>query len=63
MLLRFQYKNRNQSSPLPSRGWDQGYNFGSIEAARLRWRAALDAGVNLIATDQYEDLADFMKRP
>jgi hypothetical protein len=26
-----------------------------------RWRAALDAGVNLIATDQYEDLAEFMK--
>jgi len=43
-------------------GWDKGYNFGSPEAARLRWRAAIDAGVNLIATDQYEDLAAFMKR-
>lgn len=39
------------------RGWDQGYNFGSREAASLRWRAAISAGVNLIATDQYEDLA------
>ncbi len=48
-------------TPATNRGWDQGYNFGSIEAARLRWRAALDAGVNLIATDQYEDLAAFMK--
>jgi hypothetical protein len=49
-------------SPAESHGWDQGYNFGSIEAARLRWRAALVAGVNLIATDQYEDLAEYMKR-
>ncbi len=49
-------------TPATNRGWDQGYNFGSIEAARLRWRAALDAGVNLIASDQYEDLAAFMKR-
>ncbi|HWE50266.1 MAG TPA: hypothetical protein VG273_10775 [Bryobacteraceae bacterium] len=44
-----------------SKGWDEGYNFGSIEAAKLRWRAALKAGVNLIATDQYEDLAQFMQ--
>ena len=38
-------------------GWLNGYNFGGIEAARIRWRAAIDAGVNLIASDQYEDLA------
>ena len=42
-----------------NRGWDHGYNFGSRAAAELRWRAALDAGVDLIATDQYEDLAAF----
>jgi hypothetical protein len=44
-----------------NRGWDHGYNFGSRAAAELRWKAALDAGVDLIATDQYEDLAAFMK--
>jgi hypothetical protein len=33
------------------------YNFGSLDAARLRWRAAIDAGVDLLATDQYEELA------
>ncbi|HYK18653.1 MAG TPA: hypothetical protein VEV37_11560 [Bryobacteraceae bacterium] len=43
-------------------GWSQGYNFGSIEAARIRWRAAIDAGVDFIATDQYEDLAKELKR-
>ena len=44
-----------------NRGWEHGYNFGSRAAAELRWRAALDAGVDLIATDQYEDLDAFMK--
>jgi hypothetical protein len=43
-------------------GWDAGYNFGSRAAVEKRWRAAIEAGVNLIATDQYEDLAEFMKR-
>ena len=37
-----------------SKGWDQNYNFGSREAAEKRWRAAVAAGVNLIASDQYE---------
>ena len=40
-----------------NRGWDAGYNFGSREAVEQRWKAALTAGVNLIATDQYEDLS------
>jgi hypothetical protein len=44
-----------------SRGWDQGDNFGSRAAAELRWKAAMDAGVNLIATDQYETLGAFMR--
>jgi hypothetical protein len=42
-------------------GWDAGYNFGSREAALARWKGALEAGVNFIATDQYEDLAAVMK--
>lgn len=40
-----------------NKGWDAGYNFGSRQAVELRWNAALAAGVNLIATDQYEDLS------
>jgi hypothetical protein len=49
-------------APADNRGWDAGYNFGSAAAVRLRWQAALDAGVDLIATDQYEDLAAVMLR-
>lgn len=34
-------------------GYGGGYNTGSIEAAHIRWKAQLEAGVDLIATDQY----------
>lgn len=44
-----------------TKGWFEDYNFGSLQAARIRWRAAMDAGVNFIATDQYEALAEFIK--
>jgi hypothetical protein len=45
-----------------NRGWDKNYNFGSRAAAEVRWKAALQAGVNLIASDQYEDLSTFSKK-
>lgn len=47
--------------PADGQGWDDGYNFHSKEAVLARWKAALAAGVNFIATDQYEDLAATMK--
>jgi hypothetical protein len=40
-----------------ARGLFHTYNFGSPEAARLRWQAALRAGVDYVATDQYEEFA------
>jgi hypothetical protein len=48
-------------APTDNQGWGAGYNFGTRERAQARWQAALDAGVNLIATDQYEDLRTFMQ--
>ena len=45
-----------------NQGWGQTYNFGSRQAAEKRWRAASNAGVDLIATDQYEAFAAFMKK-
>jgi hypothetical protein len=42
-------------------GWFEQYNFGSLVAAQERWKAAIDEGVNLIATDQYEDLSRVMR--
>lgn len=38
-------------------GWTASYNFGSLEAVERRWRAAIDARVDFIATDQYSEFA------
>jgi len=39
------------------RGWDENYNFGSMQRVIPRWRAAIADGVDFIATDQYEALS------
>jgi hypothetical protein len=38
-------------------GWTPGYNFGTLNAVRIRWAAAVRAGVDFVATDQYEAFA------
>jgi hypothetical protein len=43
-------------------GWGNYYNFGSKQAVILRWKAAIAAGVNFVASDQYEDLAPYMRQ-
>ena len=48
--------------PANDQGWGQYYNFGSKDAVILRWKAAIAAGVNFVATDQYEELAPYMKQ-
>lgn len=47
----------NGHPPAENQGWSDTYNFGSLDAVRLRWRAARDAGVDFVATDQYEAFA------
>ena len=42
------------------RGWDEGYNFGSMRSVIPRWQAAIAAGVDFIATDQYEALSHYL---
>jgi hypothetical protein len=42
-------------------GWSAGYNFGSLAAARERWRAAIRAGVDFVATDQYEEFVSTLR--
>jgi hypothetical protein len=48
--------------PEDDRGWGEYYNFGSTNAVILRWKAAIAAGVNFIATDQYEELSRYLKQ-
>lgn len=42
------------------RGWDANYNFGSLNSVIPRWQAAIVAGVDFIATDQYEALSHYL---
>jgi hypothetical protein len=44
------------------RGIFHSYNFGSRGASETRWRAAARAGVDYIASDQYEDLAQILRQ-
>lgn len=41
-------------NPDSREGWSSGYNFGSMAAVRLRWKAAIDAGVDMIAAASQE---------
>jgi glycerophosphoryl diester phosphodiesterase len=56
LWIRFYTLNGHSSQEGEKMGWTPSYNFGSIDAARQRWRAAVAAGVDFIATDQYEEL-------
>jgi hypothetical protein len=56
LWIRFYTLNGHSESD--SLGWTKSYNFGSLDQARLRWWAAADAGVDFIATDQYEAFAE-----
>ena len=56
------FNPQDSSDPATDHGWGAGYNFGSRAAVEARWKAAIDAGVDLIATDQYEDLGSFMRQ-
>ncbi|MBM3795988.1 MAG: hypothetical protein FJW31_18455 [Acidobacteria bacterium] len=57
LMIRFYTLNGHAPETGLERGWGRGYNFGSLDAARQRWRAAIAAGVDFVATDQYEQFA------
>ena len=57
LWIRFYTLNGHSAKDAERMGWTPGYNFGSIDAARIRWQAAIAAGVDFIATDQYEEFA------
>lgn len=55
LWIRFYTLNGHDATA--NRGWTTSYNFGSAAAVRPRWQAAIDAGVDFVATDQYEQFA------
>jgi hypothetical protein len=42
-------------------GWTASYNFGSHESVALRWNAAIRAGVDFVAVDQYEQFSQALR--
>ena len=61
LWIRFYTLDGAASKELSCHGWFRNYNFGSPASARLRWRAAHAAVVDYIASDQYEQLATYLK--
>jgi len=59
LLIRFYTLNGHTAAA--NRGWTASYNFGSLDAVRVRWRAAIAAHADLVATDQYEEFAALLK--
>ncbi len=53
----------NGHAATDDRGWTRSYNFGSPAAVESRWTAAREAGVDFIASDQYEALARLLAAP
>ena len=62
MGLWIRFYTLNGHRPDDSLGWTASYNFGSVDAARARWNAAIAAGVDFIATDQYEELDSLLNK-
>jgi hypothetical protein len=54
LWIRFYTLDGATKPELSANGWFGDYNFGSLDQARLRWRAAIAAHVDYVASDQYE---------
>lgn len=60
LYIRFYTLDGATKSGLSCNGWFSTYNFGSREAVLERWKAAIKAGADYIATDQYEELGSLV---
>lgn len=54
-MIRFYTLNGYTEAETTEHGTGKGYNFPSLEAAKVRWQAAIEAGVDFLATDMYEE--------
>lgn len=57
LWIRFYTLDGASEAEMRCHGWMPHYDFGSLAAAEVRWRAAAAAGVDYIASDQYAELA------
>lgn len=61
LWIRFYTLDGATKQQLSCNGWFHQYDFGALAAAKQRWRAAWQDGVDYIASDQYEQLAGFLR--
>lgn len=57
LWIRFYTLDGATKAQLSCNGWFHDYNFGALDKARVRWRAAIAAHVDYLASDQYELVA------
>jgi hypothetical protein len=62
LWIRFYTLDGAAPNELSCHGWFKTYNFGSKQAVIERWKAAIRAGADYIASDQYEDLAETLRQ-
>jgi hypothetical protein len=62
MNLWVRFYTLNGHSQEIAQGWNEKYNLKSEKLVQAHWRAAILAGVDYIATDQYEDFSNFKKK-
>ncbi len=59
--IRFYTLNGHGPLDIVTKGWTPSYNFGSLAAVAIRWKAAQAAGVDFIASDEYEACAKVLR--
>jgi hypothetical protein len=57
LWIRFYTLDGASDADADANGWFAPYNFGGLDAAQARWDAAIRAGADFVATDQYEAFA------
>jgi hypothetical protein len=62
LWIRFYTLDGASKTEQDANGWFGGYNFPSLEAARLRWIDCIRDGVDYLASDQYELVSTLVRK-
>jgi hypothetical protein len=61
LWIRFYTLDGSNEKERSANGWFHGYDFGTLAAAEVRWKAAQQDGVDYLASDQYERAAHLLR--
>ncbi len=62
LWIRFYTLDGANEKQLSCNGWFRTYDFGALAAVKERWRAGQTAGVDYLASDQYEQLGALLRQ-